>query len=113
MCNEDIYPGELPVGLSTLLSRGPIHFRPPIAGPVLSPHLRAPLPSPHIVLLFQATWAPSNRTNQRAVKRPPIPVDRRGAQHVPGMRPPSTFGRILRPGSSSLHLHVPDPKLLL
>jgi hypothetical protein len=36
------------VGLSTLLSRGPIHFRPPIASPVLSPHLRAPLPSPHV-----------------------------------------------------------------
>ncbi len=61
-----------------------------------------PLPAwcwaPTYVLLFQATWAPSNRTNQRAVKRAAIPVDRRGAQHVPGVRPPSTFSRILRPG---------------
>jgi hypothetical protein len=44
------------------------------------------------------TWAPSNRTDQRAVKRSAIAVNRRGAQHVPVVRPPFTFGCILRPG---------------
>ncbi len=49
------------------------------------------------MLPFHTTWAPSNRTNQRAVKRAAIPVNRRGVQHVPVVRPPSTFGRMLRP----------------
>jgi hypothetical protein len=50
------------------------------------------------VLLFPTTWAPSNRTSQRAVKGAAIPVDCHGAQHVPVVRPPSTYSRILRPG---------------
>jgi hypothetical protein len=38
MCNEVIYPGELPMGLSTLLSRGPrsllaAHWRPGVEPP--------------------------------------------------------------------------------
>jgi hypothetical protein len=44
-CDEGFYPGELPVGLSTLLSYGP-PFRPPIGGLVLSLHLHAPPPVP-------------------------------------------------------------------
>jgi hypothetical protein len=36
-------------------------------------------------------------TDLRAVKRAAIPVNRRGAQHVPVVRPPFTFGRILWP----------------
>jgi hypothetical protein len=42
--NEVIYPGELPLGLSTLLSVAPIHFWPPIDGLVLSLRVLAPLP---------------------------------------------------------------------
>jgi hypothetical protein len=34
------------MGLSTLPSHGPVHFRPPIAGPVLSLNVRAPFPVP-------------------------------------------------------------------
>jgi hypothetical protein len=50
------------------------------------------------MLPFHTTWAPSNRTNQRAVKRAAIPVNHRGAQHVPVVRPPSTIGHLLQPG---------------
>jgi hypothetical protein len=82
-------PVNCPWGSARTCRVAPVHFRPPITGPVLSPHVCAPLP---------ATWAPSNRTNQRALKRAAIPVDRQGAQHVLGVRPPSTYGRILRPG---------------
>ncbi len=53
----------------------------PVAWPPLT--FGCPLPArcwaPTYVLLFQATWAPSNRTNQCAVKRAAISVDRRGA----------------------------------
>jgi hypothetical protein len=46
-CNERIYLGELPVGLSTLLSCG-YHSLcgHPIGGPALSLHVGAPLPAP-------------------------------------------------------------------
>ncbi len=85
-CNEDIYPGELPMGLSTLLS----HF--PAA------HCRPGVEPPRTCSSSSPTWAPSNMTDQRAVKRAAIPVNRHGAQHVPVVRPPFTFGRILRLG---------------
>ncbi len=44
--NEVVCPGELPVGLSTLLSVVPVHFRLPIGGLVSSLHVHAPLPGP-------------------------------------------------------------------
>jgi hypothetical protein len=86
MSNEDIYPGELPMGLSTLLSRGPrslsaSHCRPGCL------RVRAPLPVPR---------GPQQH-DQHAVKRAAILVNCHGAQHVPVVRPPFTFGRILRP----------------
>jgi hypothetical protein len=83
-CNEDICPGELPMGLSTLLSRGPRSLS---AAPVLSLHVRAPLPVPR----GPPITAPISVQSR---ERP----SRRGAQHVPVVRPPSTFGRILWPG---------------
>jgi hypothetical protein len=83
-------PVNCPWGSARSCCVAPVHFRLPIAGQVLSLHVRAPLPVPR--------GPPNNRTNQRAVKRAAIPVDRRGAQHVPVVRPPSTFGRILWPG---------------
>jgi hypothetical protein len=43
-----------PWGSARTCRMAPVHFRPPIAGPVLSPHVRAPLPS---------QVGPSNRTN--------------------------------------------------
>jgi hypothetical protein len=89
MCNEDIYPGELPMGLSTLLSRGPHSL--------LAAHCWPGVEPPRTYYSSSTTWAPSNRTNQLAVKRAAIPVDHCGAQHIPVVRPPSTFGRILRP----------------
>jgi hypothetical protein len=50
-CNEVDYPGELPVGLSTLLSRGPhslsaTHWRPGVESPcTCSPHCPTRTPS--------------------------------------------------------------------
>jgi hypothetical protein len=88
--NEDIYPSELPKGLSTLLSHGPCSL--------LATHCRPSVEPPHTCSSSSPTWAPSNMTNQRAVKRAAIPVNCRGAQHVPVVRPPFTVGRILRPG---------------
>jgi hypothetical protein len=90
MCNEDIYPGELPIGLSTLLSRGPRPLSAAYCWPGVEPPRTCSLSSP--------AWAPSNMTDQRAVKRAAIPVNRLGAQHIPVVRPPFTFGRILWPG---------------
>jgi hypothetical protein len=88
-CNEDIYPGELPMGLSTLLLRGPHSLS--------AAHCRPGVEPPHKCSPSSTTWAPSNMTDQRAIKRAAIPVNRRGAQHVPVVRPPFTFGRILQP----------------
>jgi hypothetical protein len=48
------------------------------------------------MLLFQSRVGPQQQ-DQRAVKRAAIPVNRHGVQHMPVVRPPFTFGRILRP----------------
>ncbi len=65
--------------LSWWTARGAQHA--PVAWPPFT--FGRPLPArcwaPTYVLLFKAMWAPSNRTNQRAVKRAAIPVDCRGA----------------------------------
>ncbi len=84
MCNKDIYPGELPMGLSLLLSRGPRSLSAAHCRPGVEPPCTCSSSSP--------TWAPSNWTNQHAVKRAAIPVNRHGAQHIPVVRPPFTFG---------------------
>jgi hypothetical protein len=89
-CNEDIYPGELPMGLSTLLLHGPRSLSAAHCQPGVEPTRMCSSSSP--------TWAHSNMTDQRAVKRAAILVNRRGAQYVPVVRPPFTFGRIFRPG---------------
>jgi hypothetical protein len=88
--NEDIYPSELPMGLSTLLSRSPRSH--------LAAHCRPGVEPPRTCSHSSPTWAPSNMTDQRAVKRAAMPVNRRGAQQVSVVRPPFTFGHILRPG---------------
>jgi hypothetical protein len=98
-CNEDIYPNELPMGLSTLLSRGPHSL--------LAAHCWPSVEPPRTCSSSNPMWAPSNMTDQHAVKRVAIPVNRRGAQHVPVVRPPFTFGCILRPGFEfSPHAHA-------
>jgi hypothetical protein len=88
-CDEVVYPGELPVGLSTLLSRGPrslsaAHWRPGVEPP------RTCSPSSPTQALSKGTSVPWSSS--------PIPVNRHGAQHTPGVRPPFTFCCILRPG---------------
>jgi hypothetical protein len=75
-------PVNCPWGSARSCRVAPVHFRLPIAGPVLS--------------LFQSRVGPQQQ-DQRAVKRAAIPVNRRGAQHVPVVMPPFNFGRILRP----------------
>jgi hypothetical protein len=82
-------PVNCPWGSAHSCRVAPVHSRLPIASPVLSSTY---------VLLFHPTWAPSNRTDQCAVKKAAIPVNRRGAQHIPVVSPPFTFGCILRPG---------------
>jgi hypothetical protein len=88
-CNEDIYPGELPWGSACTCRVAPVHFRLPIAGPVLSPHVHAPLPS-HV--------GPQQQDQSACSQESCHPGGPLWGQHVPGVRPPSTFGRILRPG---------------
>jgi hypothetical protein len=90
MCNEDISPSELPMGLSTLLSRG--------TRSLLVANCRPSVEPPRTCSSSSPTWAPSSMTHQRAVKRAAIPVNRCGAQHIPVVRPPFIFDRILRPG---------------
>jgi hypothetical protein len=83
MSNEDIYPGELPMGLSTLLSRGHCSL--------LAAHCLPGVEPPRTCSSSSPTWALSNMTDQRAVMRVAIPVNRRGAQHIPVVRPPIHF----------------------
>jgi hypothetical protein len=80
MCNEDIYPGELPMGLSTLLLHGPCSL--------LAAHCLPGVEPPRTCSSSSPTWALSNMTDQRSVKRAAIPVNRRGVQHVPVVRHP-------------------------
>jgi hypothetical protein len=89
MRNEVIYPGELPVGLSALLSRGPRSLSAAHWWPGVEP--------PRTCSPFQSHVGPQRRV-QRAMKYFSVPVNRRGAQHAPVVRPPSTFGRIVWPG---------------
>jgi hypothetical protein len=67
----------------------PVHFWLPIGGPVLSLHVRAPLPVPR---------RPQRRVQHAAMNSSLVPVNRRGARHAPVARPPFTFGHIVRPG---------------
>ncbi len=58
------------------------------------------------------TQAPRDRSSVQW-GRAAIPVNCRGAQHAQVVRPPSTFGRNLRPSYEPPHAHVLGPKLLL
>jgi hypothetical protein len=82
-------PANCPWGSARSCRVAPVHFRPPIGAPVLSLHVCAPLPVP------RRPPAKGSACNEVDL---PIPVNRRGAQHAPVMRPPFTFGRILQPG---------------
>jgi hypothetical protein len=65
---------------------------------LLATHCQPSVEPPCTCSSSSPTWAPSNRTDQHAVKRSAIPVNCCGAQHIPVVRPPFTFGCILRPG---------------
>jgi hypothetical protein len=78
-----------PWGLARFCRVAPVHFRLPIGGPVLSLHVCAPLP---VLRRPPAKGTACNEVDLR------IPVNRCGAQHAPVVRPPFTFGCILRPG---------------
>jgi hypothetical protein len=97
-------PSNCPCGSARTCRVAPFHFRPPIAGLVLSPHICNPLQS-HV--------GPQQQDQSACSQESCHPCGPPWGQHVPGVRPPSTFGRILQPGSSSLHVHMPDSKLLL
>jgi hypothetical protein len=93
-----------PCGSARTCRMAPFHFRPPIASLVLSPHICNPLQS-HV--------GPQQQDQSACSQESCHPGGPPWGQHVPCMRPPSTFGRILQPGSSSLHVHMTDLKLLL
>jgi hypothetical protein len=102
-CNEVVCPGELPVGLSVLLSRGPRS---------LLAALAARCRASTYVHPSSPTQAPSNRSSVQW-DRAALPVNSRGAQHAPVVRPPSTFSRNLPPGFGPPHVQLLGPKLLL
>jgi hypothetical protein len=81
-------PMNYPWGSARTCHVAPVHFQPPIAGPVLSPHVCAPLPS-HV--------GPQQQDQSACSQESCHPGGPQWGQCVPGMRPPSTFGRILRP----------------
>jgi hypothetical protein len=67
----------------------PIHFWAPIGGPVLSLHVRAPLPVP------RKPPAKDPACNEVDLL---IPLNRLEAHYAPVVRSPFNFGHILRPG---------------
>ncbi len=93
MCDEVIYPGELPV--EPLYCVAPVHFRPPIGGPVFSLHVLAPLP-----------------VRCGPLAKGPSIVDEIYLSSVPGLStlhswgPHSLLAAIYGPVSSSLHVHA-------
>ncbi len=105
MCNEVIYPDELPVGLSTLLSRGPrslsdAHWRPGVEPPrTCTPSSPTQVPSegssvlPWIVLLSRWTAV--------------------GLRTLQSWGPHSLSAVLHGPVLSSAHVHVLVPGLLL
>ena len=78
------------MGLSTLLSRGPRSLSAAHRPPGVEP--------PRTCHLSQSHVGPQRRVQHTSHEVVLIPVDRRGAQHAPVVRPPSTYGRIVRPG---------------
>ncbi len=82
MCDEVICPGELPVGLSTLLSHGPCSLSAAHWRPHVRPLCTCSPSSP--------TQAPSRRFSMQW-GRVAIPVNWRGAQHTPVVGPPVDF----------------------
>jgi hypothetical protein len=88
MCNEVVFPGELPVGLGMLLSRGP-HS--------LSAAQRPGVEPPCTCSPYSPMQAPSEGSSVQ-LKRSAIPLNCCGAHHAPVVRPPFTFRCILRPG---------------
>ncbi len=88
-CDEVVYPSELPMGLSTLLSRGPHSLS--------AAHWQPSVEPPRTCSSSSPTQAPSKGSSVQW-SRSPVPVNRHGAQHTPVVRLPFTFGHILRPG---------------
>jgi hypothetical protein len=82
-------PVNCPWGSACSCCVTPVHFRPPVGSPVLSLHVHAPLPVP------RSSPAKGPACNEVDLL---IQVNCHGAQHTPVVRPPFTFGRILRPG---------------
>jgi hypothetical protein len=83
-CDEVVYPGERPWSSACSCRVAPIHFRPPSVEPSRTCSPSSPMQAPSEGSSVQ--WSRST-----------IPVNRRGAQHAPVMRPTFTFSRILRP----------------
>jgi hypothetical protein len=88
-CGEVVYPSELPMGLSTLLPRGPSSLSPANWGPSFVPPRTC---SPSSPMQGPAKGPTCNEVDLL------IPVNRSGDQHAPVVRPPFFFLRILQPG---------------
>ncbi len=83
----------------------PVHFRPPIASPVLSLHVRAPLPGPR--------GPPATGPISMQSRELPSRWTAVGLSTFQSWGPHPLSAAFCSPVSSSLHVHVPDPKLLL
>ncbi len=82
-----------------------VHFRLPIAGPVLSLHVSAPLPVPH--------WPPATGPTSVQSRELPSQWPAVGLSTFQSWGPHSLSAAFCSPVSSSLHVHMPSPKLLL
>ncbi len=90
-------PVNCPWGSARSCRVAPIHFRPPIGGPVSSLHVHAPLTVPR---------RPPAKGPACSVVKAAIPVNRRGARTLQSWAPPSTFGCHLRPGFEPRALEI-------
>ncbi len=104
-CNGDIYPSELPMGLSMFLSRGPhsllaAHWQPGVEPPRMCSSFIPCGPRATGPISVQSRELPSRWT---AV----------GLSTFQSWSPHPLSAAFCGPVSSSLHVHVPDPKLLL
>ncbi len=88
-CDEVIYPGELPVGFSTLQSRGPCSLS--------TAHWRPSVEPPRTCSPSSPMQAPNKRSSVQWMRFAFL-VNCLGAQRSPVVRPPFTFGCNVRAG---------------
>jgi hypothetical protein len=97
---KSFVPVNCPWGLARSCRVAPVHFRPPIGGPVSSLHVRAPLPGP--------TWPPAVGPVFNELSCHPGELPWGSARS--SREAPIHFRRNLRPGFELPHVHMLGPK---